>query len=67
MVPPGLHIMDMPSVRDWSETVTGLAAGGVHVVLALTSEGGGACKPVLATGHPDSPTLSIPVCVAIGP
>lgn len=33
----------------------------------LCSEQGPAGRIVLATGHPDSPTLSIPVCVAIGP
>jgi len=33
----------------------------------ICSEQGPAGRIVLATGHPDSPTLSIPVCVAIGP
>lgn len=33
----------------------------------LCSEQGPAGKIVLETGHPDSPTLVIPVCVAIGP
>lgn len=33
----------------------------------MCSEQGPAGRIVLATGHPDSPTLSIPVCVAIGP
>lgn len=33
----------------------------------LCSEQGPAGRIVLDTGHPDSPTLTIPVCVAIGP
>ena len=33
----------------------------------ICSEQGPAGRIVLATGHPDSPTLSLPVCVAIGP
>jgi hypothetical protein len=33
----------------------------------LCSEQGPAGRIVLDTGHPDSPTLNIPVCVAIGP
>jgi len=33
----------------------------------LCSEQGPAGRIVIDTGHPDSPTLSIPVCVAIGP
>jgi len=33
----------------------------------LCSEQGPAGRIVLDTGHPDSPTLDIPVCVAIGP
>jgi hypothetical protein len=33
----------------------------------ICSEQAPAGRIVLATGHPDSPTLSIPVCVAIGP
>lgn len=57
-VEAGLHVMDMPSVRDWSETVTGLAATGVHVVLALTSESSPA-KPMIAPGHPLVPVLHL--------
>jgi hypothetical protein len=33
----------------------------------LCSESGPAGKIVVDTGHPDTPTLTIPVCVAIGP
>jgi len=33
----------------------------------ICSEQAPAGRIVLATGHPDSPTLSIPVCVAVGP
>jgi hypothetical protein len=33
----------------------------------LCSEQGPAGKIVFGTGHPDTPTLSIPVCIAIGP
>jgi hypothetical protein len=61
-VEPGLHVMDMPSVRDWSETVTGLAAAGCHVVLALTVEQqptAGGAQHVVAPGHPLVPVLHV--------
>ena len=54
----GVHIMDMPSVRDWSETVTGLAAAGVHAVIALsTPPRKGHAK--VTNGHPIVPVLHI--------
>lgn len=40
---------------------------GTRAVNHICSEQAPAGRIVLATGHPDSPTLSIPVCVAIGP
>lgn len=40
---------------------------GSRAVNHLCSEQGPAGKIVFDTGHPDSPSLSIPVCVAIGP
>lgn len=40
---------------------------GSRAVNHICSEQAPAGRIVLATGHPDSPTLSIPVCVAIGP
>ena len=40
---------------------------GSRAVNHICSEQGPAGRIVLATGHPDSPTLSIPVCVAVGP
>lgn len=59
-VDAGLHVMDMPAVRDWSETVTGLAAAGVHIVLALTSESAApGTKPIVAPGHPLIPVLHV--------
>ena len=42
-------------------------APGSRAANHICSEQGPAGRIVLATGHPDSPTLSIPVCVAIGP
>jgi hypothetical protein len=40
---------------------------GSRAVNHICSEQAPAGRIVLATGHPDSPTLSIPVCVAVGP
>jgi len=40
---------------------------GSRVVNHLCSQQGPAGRIVLDTGHPDSPELTIPVCVAIGP
>jgi hypothetical protein len=40
---------------------------GSRPVNHLCSELGPAGRIVLETGHPDTPTLSIPVCIAIGP
>jgi len=40
---------------------------GSRPVNHICSEQGPAGRIVLATGHPESPTLSIPVCVAVGP
>jgi hypothetical protein len=40
---------------------------GSRPVNHICSEQGPAGRIVLETGHPDSPTMSIPVCVAIGP
>jgi hypothetical protein len=54
----GVHIMDMPFVKDYSETVTGLAAVGVHAVLVLSYPSKkGAARPT--PGHPIVPVLHI--------
>ena len=54
----GVHIMDMPSVTDWSETVTGLAATGVHAIVALSlPPRKGHAK--VTNGHPIVPVLHI--------
>jgi hypothetical protein len=42
-------------------------APGSGPVNHLCSESGPPGKIVLDTGHPDAPTLTIPVCVSIGP
>jgi len=48
-------------------TITVAIPPGSEPANHLCSEQGPAGKIVLDTGHPDAPTLSIPVCVAIGP
>jgi hypothetical protein len=40
---------------------------GSRAVNHLCSQQGPAGRIVLATGHPDSPEFTIPVCVAVGP
>jgi hypothetical protein len=53
-----VHIMDMPSVRDFNETVTGLAATGCHAVLVLSvPPRKGTARP--APGHPLMPVVHI--------
>jgi altronate dehydratase len=54
----GIHVMDMPSVTDWTETVTGLVATGCHLVLALSTQPRkGSAK--VATGHPMIPVVHV--------
>jgi hypothetical protein len=63
--PPGggVHVMDMPYVKDFSETVTGLAAAGVHMVLLLsTPPRKGAARP--APGHPIVPVVHVGLAAA---
>eukprot|EP01116_Phalansterium_solitarium_P021906 TRINITY_DN7030_c0_g1_i1.p1 TRINITY_DN7030_c0_g1~~TRINITY_DN7030_c0_g1_i1.p1 ORF type:complete len:963 (-),score=398.81 TRINITY_DN7030_c0_g1_i1:530-3418(-) len=56
----GCHIMDMPLVDDWAETVTGLAAAGVHTVLAVTTPPTrGVHRPT--PGHPIVPVAQVAV------
>lgn len=59
----GIHIMDMPSVVDWTESVTGLVAAGAHVVLALSVQPSGSTKvkAVTTPGHPMVPVVHIGV------
>ena len=54
----GVHLMDMPCVKDFSETVTGLAATGCHAVLVFNGppKRGG---PRPATGHPIIPVIHV--------
>lgn len=47
----GLHVMDMPS-RQWSETLTGLGATGVDLILAHVDS-----RPM--SGHPLIPVLQV--------
>jgi altronate dehydratase len=47
----GLHVMDMPTVH-WGETLTGLGAAGVEVILALTDG-------LPLAGHPMIPVLQV--------
>ena len=54
----GVHVMDMPYVKDYSETVTGLAAVGVHAVLVLSFPAKrGAARPT--PGHPIVPVVHV--------
>jgi hypothetical protein len=47
--------------------LTVVVPAGSRAANHLCSEQGPAGTILLETGHPDSPTLTIPVCVAIGP
>ena len=49
----GLHIMSMPTAR-WVETLSGVGASGVHMMLAWRAPGSPA-----PTGHPMIPMLSV--------
>ncbi len=61
----GVHLMDMPFVRDATETVTGLAAAGCHVVLVLsTPPAAGAARA--PAGHPIVPVLHVGLARAAG-
>jgi hypothetical protein len=54
----GFHVMDMPSVRDWNETVTGLVGTGVHAIVTLsTAPKKGSAK--MASGHPMVPVIHL--------
>jgi altronate dehydratase len=54
----GVHIMDMPYVRDFTETVTGFAATGCHAVLVLgTPPAAGSARA--PAGHPIVPVVHI--------
>ena len=54
----GVHVMDMPYVRDFTETVTGFAAAGVHAVLVLgTPPAAGSARA--PAGHPIVPVVHI--------
>ena len=66
----GLHVMDMLSrtVRDWSDCATGLAATGVHQIIALSvagaagGAGGARAGPASASvgpGHPMVPLVHL--------
>lgn len=54
----GMHIMDVPYVRDYCEITTGLAATGVHAVLVLsTTPRKGTARPT--PGHPIVPVVHV--------
>ena len=63
----GLHIMDMPAVVDPSETLTGLAATGAHIVLLLSCEEEGSARAHVAPGHPLVPVLHLAATQAAAP
>jgi len=66
-VPPGggVHVMDMPYVKDFTETVTGLAAAGAHAVLLLsTPPRKGTARP--SPGHPIVPVVHVGLQAAAG-
>jgi hypothetical protein len=54
-----LHVMDMPYVRDINETVTGLAATGVHAILTLTAPPQRKGQARIAPGHPLVPVVHV--------
>lgn len=54
----GVHVMDMPFVRDWNDTTTGLAATGCHAIVSLSispKKSSARATP----GHPFVPVLSL--------
>ena len=54
----GVHVMDMPFVRDWNDTTTGLAATGCHAIISLSispKKSSARTTP----GHPFVPVLSL--------
>lgn len=54
----GFHVMDMPSVRDWNETVTGLVGTGVQAIITLsTAPKKGVAR--VAPGHPMVPVIHL--------
>jgi hypothetical protein len=72
VVPPSLeiHVGDSEPVGSGSVIRTPIEIvipPGSPAANHLCSQLGPAGRIVLETGHPDSPTLTIPVCVAIGP
>lgn len=71
-VPESLEVTVGEATRAGSGAVTRFAIDivippGSRPVDHICSDRGPAGRIVLATGHPDEPTLTIPVCVAIGP
>jgi hypothetical protein len=62
----GLHVMDMPAVRDVTEAVAGLVAAGAHAILSITvptAPGERRTRPV--AGHPFVPVIRV-LCVPEG-
>ena len=60
-----LHVMDMPSVRDHNETVTGLAATGVHAILTISAPPARKGAARVAPGHPIVPVVHVGVQVRV--
>ena len=63
----GAHVMDMPSVNDWAETVTGLAGCGVDMVIALTQPPVQAGRAKPTPGHPIVPLVHLGVVAGGAP
>lgn len=62
----GLHIMDMPAVRDVTEAVVGLVAAGAQAIVALSSPAApGSRRPRPVGGHPFVPVVRV-ICVPQG-
>jgi hypothetical protein len=72
VVPPALEVtVGEPSPVGGGSvvraTITVVIPPGSQPANHLCSEQGPAGRIVLDTGHPDAPTLTVPVCVGIGP
>lgn len=62
----GLHVMDMPAVRDVTEAVVGLVAAGAQAIVALSTPAApGARRPRPVGGHPFVPVVRV-VCAPQG-
>ena len=66
----GVHVMDMPAVRDVAEAVAGLAAAGAQAIVALSAPrapGASRASPRPVGGHPFVPVVRVCLVPQHGP